>query len=105
MADLQVDLSSFGAGSGQVRSAAASLDMAAQALSAALAGTGGMAGADKVGQQFSAQYDPAAAAVVELLGQLGPGLGTVADAVDATGANYGAADSGSVMNSSGPGAR
>lgn len=102
MTDIGVELASFPAGSAQVRAAAGRLQDAAQALSAALAGTGGMAGADKVGAQFSGQYDPAADAIVGLLGKLGPGLLTVADAVDATGENYGGADSASVVRSTGP---
>ena len=95
--EFRVDLGSFPAGSAQVRAAAAQVAAAAQALSAGLAGTGGMAGADEVGRQFSADYDPAAAALMQLLGQLGPGLESVAAAVEATGANYGDADAASSM--------
>lgn len=100
MADgFTVDPATFTTGATQVSGAAGSVAAAAQALSAALAGTGGMAGADEVGQKFSAQYDPAAAALATLLGNLSSGLGTVADALEATGANYAGADSASVMRS------
>jgi uncharacterized protein YukE len=94
-----VDPATFDAGATQVSGAAGAVQAAAQALAAALAGTGGMAGADDVGQKFSSQYDPAAAALATLLGNLGSGLGTVADALEATGANYATADGASVMRS------
>lgn len=98
MADgFRVDPATFTAGATQVSGCAGSVRAAAQALSAALAGTAAMAGADEVGQQFSAQYDPAAAALATLLGNLGSGLGTVADALEATGHNYATADGSSVM--------
>ncbi len=103
MADgFRVDPATFGTSATQVRGAAGSVSAAAQALAAALAGTGGMAGADQVGQQFSGQYDPAAAGLTSLLAQLSVGLGTVADALEATGANYAGADGASVMRTSGP---
>jgi uncharacterized protein YukE len=93
----RVDPATFTAGASSVSGAGGAVAAAAQALSAALAGTGGMAGADEVGQKFSAQYDPAAAALATLLGNLAGGLGTVADALEATGANYATADGASVM--------
>ncbi len=98
MADgFTVDPASFTTGATQVRGAAGSVTAAAGALSAALSGTGGMAGADQVGEQFSGQYDPAAAALAALLANLAGGLGTVADALEATGANYATADGASVL--------
>lgn len=102
MADgFTVDPATFTLGATQVDGAAGSVVAAAQALSAALAGTGAMAGADEVGQKFSAQYDPAAAALATLLANLGAGLGTVGDALEATGQNYATADGSSVMRSTG----
>ena len=93
----RVEPASFAAGGAQLRAAAEQLAAAHRALSSGLAGTGGMAGADTVGRRFSGHYDPAAAAIVALLGQLGPGLSSVARAVEATGENYLTADRASAM--------
>lgn len=91
---------------GGFRVTKASFDEAAQALSgvaadvgsvsaallSGLAGTGGMAGDDRVGQHFSAQYDPMAAELTQLIGKITGGLHSIADGTAATGENYHAAD-------------
>src|SRR3954462_9302010 len=62
-----------------------------------LSGTGGMAGADKLGGKFASLYDPAAEAAATALAKVDVHLGQIASGLLATATNYWRADAASNM--------
>lgn len=65
-------------------------------LTAKLGGSGGMGGSDKSSEDFVANYDSGAAAVLGAMSDLVTAFGTLATIAEASGANHADADAGSV---------
>src|SRR4051794_40532147 len=83
--------------SAQFLDASVSADGLLNSLLGGLSGTGGMAGADKLGGAFAGQYDKAARAAATGLAKVDVHLGQIAAGLLATATNYWRADAGSNM--------
>lgn len=103
MADFSVDPAALTSAAGSFRTARDDLSSALGALFTALADTGGMAGADTPGAQFSASYDEVAAAVETTIRKCVTGLGSIGDGLDTQSVNYRGSDAGSVFHHGEPG--
>jgi uncharacterized protein YukE len=68
------------------------LTQALAQLKSALAGLNGMCGDDEQGHKFASQYEPKAAQLQEVLGQMAVGLGKVGQGLQTMADNYERAD-------------
>jgi hypothetical protein len=97
MSDFSIDPNSFFAAATAFETAGDQLSEALGTLLAALADTGGMAGADKPGRRFSSSYDPAFPAAENLIRTCVTGLDSIGAGLRATAKNYSGADSASTF--------
>jgi uncharacterized protein YukE len=68
------------------------LTQALAQLKSALAGLNGMCGDDEQGHKFASQYEPKAAQLQEVLGQMALGLGKIGQGLQTMADNYDRAD-------------
>ncbi|MCM3883410.1 hypothetical protein [Frankia sp. R82] len=97
MADFSVRPADIRTAAGTFDAAGDELNRALGALFSALAGSGGMAGADKPGVQFSTSYDAVVPQVEHLIRTCVTGLGSIGDGLRAMADNYGGSDTASTL--------
>lgn len=93
---LEVDSGGYTSAASSLESANSIAASAYTTLTGKLGGFGGMGGDDKSSEDFVANYDSGAAAVVTAMSDLVTAFGTLAILADASGANHADADAGSV---------
>jgi hypothetical protein len=99
VADFVVDPSSLTSAGADFHTASQELSDALGVLAAALASTGGMAGADKPGVQFSDMYDAVVPKVEHLVGMCVTGLAAIGDGLRTAAGNYSGSDAASSFTS------
>lgn len=99
---VDVDPQVYFAASASTRFSAQQIEGALSGLSSSLSGSGGMAGSDNTGQEFSGGYDQAAKDIVTVLAGLGDMSHNAADLIKVSGDNHAAANRASADGSAPP---